>query len=57
MKADGLPQPQKRGSITLTGSRSSGQVATPAAAPILLQRHAETIERGEKGVGSCLHIA
>jgi hypothetical protein len=51
MKADGLPQPQKRGIDTadrLALARNRAY-ATPASAPILLQRQAEAVEQGENG--------
>ena len=51
MRADGLPQPQKRGVDTadrLALARNRAY-ATPAAAPILKQRQGEAVEQGENG--------
>jgi hypothetical protein len=50
MKAEGLPEPQKRGTATadllaLTLNRAFAA----SAAPLLMQRHQSAVERGERG--------
>jgi hypothetical protein len=50
MKAEGLPEPQRRGTATADSlALTLNRAFAATAAPLLLQRHQSAVERGERG--------